>query len=103
MTIVAGIDIPPTDLIPELTSDPLGGSSAGGAGSHIAGTGDFGCGGGAGYTSIYSTSNSNYVTGGKGGIGAGGGGGYAWINRSGNSASAGGGAGGNGMVILEFV
>jgi hypothetical protein len=103
MTIGAGIDIPPTDLIPELTSDPLGGSSAGGEGYSTAGTGDFGCGGGAGYISIYSTSNSHYVTGGKGGIGAGGGGGYAWNNRSGNSASASGGAGGNGMVILDFV
>lgn len=103
MMIGAGIDIPPTDLVPELTSDLLGGSSAGGEGYHTAGAGDFGCGGGAGYSSIYSTSNSHNVTGGKGGIGAGGGGGYAWNNRSGNSASANGGAGGNGMVILEFV
>ena len=99
----AGMDIPPTDLIPQLAPDILGGSRGVSSTLSQGGTGDFGCGGGSGYIYVYSSSNSNYAYGGTGGIGGGGGGSYAWNNRSGNSASGSGGKGGSGMVILEFV
>ena len=70
----AGMDIPPTDLIPQLAPDILGGSRGVSSTLSQGGTGDFGCGGGSGYIYVYSSSNSNYAYGGTGGIGGGGGG-----------------------------
>jgi hypothetical protein len=104
----AGMPLPPTDLIPQMPTDIKGGS----LGTQTyennqyrreAEDGDFGCGGGAGYLSIYNTSNQNYVFAGDGGIGGGGGGAYAYNGRNGNSASGYYGKGGSGMVLLEFV
>lgn len=98
-----GIDIPPTDLIPQLpTNIKFGAGNPNDEDNSISNgsDGDFGCGGGFAFNDKYSGSRI-YATGGAGGVGAGGGSAYAKNNSSTETST--GGKGGDGMIILEFV
>lgn len=99
------IDIPPTDLIPQMPTNGTAGDSiiitADNASYYAyASVGDLGCGGGFSFNQ-WNVGGTIYANGGAGGIGAGGGSAYC-RNNSGSETSTGG-KGGDGMIILEFV